>query len=110
MKSLVNKKVLLRERKRHTACRVASADGKGGTYLGQGGYLPWGTPHPDLARGRGTYLGWGGGGTYLGQGGGVLPWGTPALTWPEGGGTYLGWEGRGTYFGVPLRCGQTDNL
>ena len=56
-----HKTVLLRERKRHTARHVASPWGylswpRGGTYLGQGGYLPW----------------WGKGGTYLGWG--YLPW------------------------------------
>ena len=30
----------------------------GGTYLGWGGYLPWGTPsRPNLAGGGGTYIG-----------------------------------------------------
>ena len=45
----LNKKVLLRKRKRHTVRRVASP---GGTYLGYrggGGHLPW----PG-----GTHLGW----------------------------------------------------
>ena len=73
----VNKKVLLRERKRHTARRVASvchAIPVGGTYAGGGvptlgggvptlvgGYLPWwGSTYPG-----------GGGGTY--PGGGYLP-------------------------------------
>ena len=43
----VNKKVLLRERKRHTTRCVASPWQGGGTYLAQGvptlagGYLPW---------------------------------------------------------------------
>ena len=65
-KKISNKKVLLRERKRHTACRVVSTpcvvltgyppgripphpDLAGGVpYLG----TPWqGTPHPDLAGG-----------------------------------------------------------
>ena len=68
-KQNINKKVLLRERKRHTVRCVASARRKGGTYLGRGegvsnldegrgtylawgeGYLLWGTPHPDLAGG-----------------------------------------------------------
>ena len=66
----MNKKVLLRERKRHTARHVASARGEG--YLPWTGgvltfdlamgvptldgeeYLPWGTPHPDLAGGEGV--------------------------------------------------------
>ena len=142
-----NKKVLLREHKRHTARRAASA---------RGGHLPWmdgvptldPLPHPSLARGRGTYLGvapiltwpggtylgWGGvptlgggGGscTYLGvllppswpgQGEGYLPWGTPhpdlarGDTYLEWGRGYLPWVppcselaggGRGTYLGVP---------
>ena len=39
-KTSTNKKVLLRERKRHTTRRVASARGGGGTYLGWG-YLTW---------------------------------------------------------------------
>ena len=76
-----NKKVLLREHKRHTAHRVASPGGKG-TYLGQGGYLPWwgylpwqGVPTlagggvPTLAKG---YLPWLGG-TYLGRDGAPPP-------------------------------------
>ena len=57
-----NKKVLLRERKRHTARRVASTRyavlvGVGVPTLG-GGYLPWwggGVPTP--GGGWGTYLG-----------------------------------------------------
>ena len=110
----LNKIVLLRERKRHTARRVASpwpggGGGTyvawestylsrgvptldGGTYLGGGWYLPW----PD------RYLPWLGG-TYLGQG-------TPTLA-----GGYLPWPG-----GVPIlagvppppppRCGETNKL
>ena len=75
-----NKKVLLRERKRHTARRVASPLGgtppyPGDTYLGQG-YPPW--------------LG----GTYLGQG-------VPTLVWD----TNLRWDGV-----LPPRCGQTNKL
>ena len=75
-----NKKVLLREHKRHTARRVASP--WGGTYLG------WGVP--TLARG-GTYLGWGD--TYLG-------WGVPTLAR----GTPLGRDG------VPTGCELTNKL
>ena len=59
----MNKKVLLRERKKHTTRRVASARGRG-TYLGWGEeYLPWTgvgvstlgypLPHPDLGGGEG---------------------------------------------------------
>ena len=81
----MNKKVILRERKKHTARRVASARGEEylpwmggrGTYLGQGEqYLPWGTPspHPDLVGGQG-YLPW--------TGGGYLPWGTPSPVWTD---------------------------
>ena len=66
---LFNKKVLLRERNRHTARRVASPGGGGG---GGGGFIPW----------------LGGGGTYLGWGRGYLPW-------PGGGGTYLSQGGEG---------------
>ena len=96
-----NKKVLLRERKRHTACRVPSTHYAvpvgGGTYLA-GGYLPW----PG-----GTYPGWG---WYLSWPGGYLPWlGVPTLAgrvptlaggylpWPGG---YLPWLG-----GVPTLAG-----
>ena len=90
--NISHKKVLLRERKRHTSRRVASPGGS--TYLGRGGggYLLW------LG---GTYLGWGvptlarrvptlAGGTYPGQG--YLPWpGVPTLA-----GEYLPWLGWGT--------------
>ena len=59
--TLAKKKILLRERKRHTTCRVASPRG--------GRYLPWGIPSswPDQEYPPwpgGTYLGWGS--TYLG--------------------------------------------
>ena len=58
-----NKKVLLRECKRHTAHHIASAQGGtylgGGTYLRHGGCLSWGTPSPVLTWPGGTYLGWG---------------------------------------------------
>ena len=63
-KLVINKKVLLRERKRHTYRRVASARSWPG-------------------RGRGTYLGWGRG--YLPwTGEGYLLWSTPSpiLIWP----------------------------
>ena len=39
---------------------------------------------PNLDKGRGTYLAWGGG-TYRGRGREYLPW-------IGGGGSYLGWE------------------
>ena len=89
-----NKKVLLRERKRHAARHVASArsavlswPGGGVPQSWTGGYpiLTWrGVHHPDLA-GRGypspvMAVGGGGGTT-------VLSWlwsGTPVLTWPVG--------------------------
>ena len=96
--SLINKKVLLRERKRHTACRVVSTPS-----LVLTGYPPWqGTPHPDLARGYPTWVPpwWGTphpdlGGTPLQQGtprqgtprpdlvGGTLP-GYPQAGYPPG--------------------------
>ena len=88
-KFIMNKKVLLREPKRHTARRVASP-WEVGTYLGQGGptlagrrgnylgrgYLPWS---------RGGYLPWWLGGTYLGWGGyPPWPWGsTPPQVWTD---------------------------
>ena len=74
--SINNNKVLLRERKRHTARPVASPwPGGGGVSTFGGGGATY------LGRRRGTYLGWGvpalaGGylpwleGTYLGRGGG----------------------------------------
>ena len=97
----VNKKVLLRERKRHTARHVASP------WPGGGGYPPiLPSSHPDLAReGESLPLSGGGGeGTYLRVappliltwpgGGGYLPWlGVPTLGYPHpdlAGGTYLG--------------------
>ena len=120
---IYNKKVLLRERKRHTAEGVP-------TLAGGRGNLPWGTPRPDLARGvptlaRGvptlgyppilTWLG----GTYLGWGVPTLGY-PPILTWLEG--TYLGQvgylPGQGRYppspsglgRGTPRRCEQTENI
>ena len=82
-----NKKVLLRERKRHTASRVASAQGEG--------YLTWmGGGVPTLDGEKGTYLG-------------VHP--PPVLTWLGVPRSTLD-RGRGTYLEVPLPhgCGQTD--
>ena len=77
-----NKKVLLHERKRHTACHIASLGG-GGTYLGV-------LPH--LGRG-GNYLGWGG----------YLPWPGEYPPWPGvhtlAGGTHPG------HWGYPPRPG-----
>ena len=65
-----NKKVLLRERKRHTARRVASTP-----YVVLTGY----PPHPDLARRGGTLLG----GTDLGTPGRVPPPGYPPARVPH---------------------------
>ena len=102
-----HKKVLLRERKRHTARCVANP-WQGGTYLGQGGGVP------TLAREEG-YLPWpGGGGTYLGWEEGVSTLaggGVPTLA--GGISTYLGQgEWVPTLAGVPPppRCGQTNKL
>ena len=86
-----HKKVLLRERKRYTARRVASPWQGGGV----GRYL--GVPPPPVLTwlGGGGGLGTLGGGRYLGVlppphrtwPGGKVPWGTPPLTgwiWPVG--------------------------
>ena len=110
---ILNKKVLLRERKRHTDRGVSSTTsaalswGGGGSYLGRGGVHT-------LDGGRGTYIAWGyvspwpdmAGGTYIQLGGGregkYLGWGTPH---PDlaGGERYLpSTGGRGTYLG----CGK----
>ena len=91
-----NKKVLLRECKRHTARRVASARGGGGcTYLGRGEVPTLGYPplHPDLA---------GGGVHSLDRG---VP---PPPFWPGRWGNYLR-QGVPTLAGVPPPpgCGQT---
>ena len=76
-----NKKVLLHERKRHTARRVASAQGGRGR-----GYLPWVPPPPSWpGRGARAYLPW------MEGGGRYLPWGTPSTVLIWLGGTYLGW-------------------
>ena len=108
LKPNLNKKVLLRERKRHTDRGIRSTPsaalsglvptlaGGGGTYLGQG--VPY-LGVPPILTWLGWYLAWlggtylgRGGGTYLGQGGtyiGILPiltWGVPTL-----GGGYLPW-------------------
>ena len=113
-----NKKVLLRELKRHTARRAASvrcADlswlGWGGTFPGQrGGTFPgqrgggtypgWREGVPTLARGRGTYPGWGWG-TYPGQGEGVPTLAGGRGTYPGRGRGYLPWPGEG----VPTLAG-----
>ena len=76
-----NKKVLLRERKRHTDRRVAST--RYAVPVGRGGV---------------PTLGWGGGGTYSGGGGGTYSGGgVPTLggggTYSGGGGTYPRWGG-----------------
>ena len=92
-KSQCNRKVLLRERKRHTARRVASLGGGGGTPTWPRGYLPQ-LGVPTLA--GVTYLSWGRG-TYLGQGAHTLAGG-----YLHQGGTHLGWDG------VPPGCEQTD--
>ena len=77
--SQIHKKVLLRERKRHTARRVASARY---AVLSNGGYpiQSWvgGVPHPVLA-----------GGTPSSPGG----WGYPIQSWP-GGYPIQSWPGR----------------
>ena len=119
-----NKKVLLRERKRHTARRVASAryadwgggglpiprSGGGGTHPQiQGGFPvpgPGGTPSQVRGRGvphprsRGAYSipGWGEGVPHQ-----DLGWGTPpGQTW-DGVPPDLRW-------GPPRKCGQTHRL
>ena len=72
VKMFKNKKVLLRERKRHTARCVASkhyavAVGRGGTYPGGGGGTYSGGGVPALVRGVPTLVGgtYSGGGQYL---------------------------------------------
>ena len=81
---ILNKKVLVRERKRHTARRVASP------WPRRGGYLPWDNPHPDLAREVPTLAG------------GYLPWGNP----PSRPGQGVPTLARGTYCGQPLPSPQ----
>ena len=102
-KLLQNKKVLLREPKRHTARRVVSTPsvvltGYPLSVLTRPGWgypageLPYlGTPHPGLVGGVHPWPGTLMGGTLLrGYPTGVPPWqGTPILTWP--GGTLLGY-------------------
>ena len=91
-RNMENKKVLLREHKRHTdrgvSTPTAALSGGVGTYLGGGGVYPPGWVS--------IYLGWGVP---------TLPrvGNPPVLTW-LGGGTYLGW-GRGptlSQVGTPL--------
>ena len=89
----VNKKVLLRERKRHTDRGVSSTphavlSGGAPTLVGGGGVVP------TLARGYLLWLG----GTYLGWGGTDLGWGD------------LPWLGVPTLAGLPPGCGQTENI
>ena len=104
-KQTLNKKVLLRERKRHTARHVL------------GGYLPWpggGVPH--LARG---YLPWPGGYPTLAGGyptlGRYPPWPGGYLSWMRGVPTLAGGYpalARGVptlaRMGYPTGCEQTD--
>ena len=100
MKSRIhlNKKVLLRECKRHTACHVD---------------LPWPGRYPTLTKGYLPWLGYlpwpagthfGQGGTYLGWRGTYLGWGVPTLVGgiPTLAGGYLPWLG-GTYLGWGIR-------
>ena len=71
-------------RPRHNLSKhILSREGGGGTYLGRG-YLPWGSPHPDIGRGVPTL---------------DLPWGTSHSDLAEEVPTLDG--GRGTYLGVP---------
>ena len=89
-----NKKVLLRELKRHTERGLSSTPYAA---LSGGGYLPWlGGTYP----GRGVPTLPGGylpcpEGTYLGQGGTSLGWGVPTLA---------------GYSPPPPGCGQTENM
>ena len=99
-KFLLDKKVLLRERKRHTDRSVSSTPYAVLSRGGEGGYLPWGTL-PVLTWPRG-----------------YLPYGIPSpiLTWPQG--RYsLPLAKVGTpcleLAGVPPprpQCGQTENI
>ena len=89
-----NKKVLLRERKRHTARCVASPWGGGGLPTLAGGVPTLGYPFP---------LSWPGQrGTYLGQGVPTMEYSLPP-SWPGWGDTYLEWGGGGVpTLGYPL--------
>ena len=103
-----NKKVLLRERKRHTARRIASAHPAAVLAGGGGGEYPW----PVLAGGGGTsVLSWLGGTQ-------VLSWpgeypspvlaggkGTPVLSWL---GVSLSWGTPRARTGVPHLCRTGD--
>ena len=88
-----NKKVLLRERKRHTDCDVSSTPFAA---LSGGGGVP-------ILAGGGTYPG--GGGTYLGQG--STYFGCKRVPTLAGGG-YLPWPGVPTLARVPPPRVWTD--
>ena len=90
MNSNVNKKVLLRERKRHTACHVASTRCAALSPVGGGGGGRGGLPTLALAGGGGVpTLDWG---VPTLAGGWCLPWTAGGyLPWPGGKGTYPGW-------------------
>ena len=112
-----NKKVLLRERKRHTARRVVSTPSvlAGGYLTGypRGGYLTGYPPGGYLTgyppRGEGYLTG------YPPRGGGVPdwvpPWGgtrsgtSPAAPWHSGKCCKALWD-----MGTPPRCGQTNKV
>ena len=107
--SYTNKKVLLRERKRHTARCVASAryGGVGGgtpsTYSGGRAGYPiqswWGVPHPVMV--GGTPSSHGEGGTPSSHSGGGSTLGTPTIqTWPGVPPTIQTWPG-GFTLGTP---------
>ena len=114
-----NKKVLLRDRKRHTARRVAgpwavpTLAGGGWGVSTLDGVVPTlqypSFPHPDLVGGgaptfSGGYLSWDIPLSHPDLAGGYLPWLGGYLPWPGG---HLPWLGGvptldgGTYLGVP---------
>ena len=112
---MLNKKVLIRERNRHTAC-CPILGGEGGTpswvpptpYLARGISHPWtgGTPYwvtPQPGQ-DGGYPVWGTGvGCLPGKGPGTSHWGTPLK---DMGPVEVLWDGNGV---PPPRCGQTEN-
>ena len=119
-----HKKVLLRERKRYTAHRVASARyaggwGGGGTPSSHGGGYAiqswWGGMPSSHDGGEGTPSSHGGGrGTPSSHG---VRGGTPSLVW-VGGYPMQSWWGRGIPlpprpemgYPPPPQCGQTENI